>query len=334
MEVESFETLEIPSANEIAASSGTSGDATSDTANTSDNPSKEAAAMNEAATSAEGATSEDAAISDETTSNELTRDRKSKLLHHLVDISRVLQQEKPDAKEVEQLIKANGELITQILDWPVVNEDDREIVHSVVWKDVLMQKLIDAKVNLADEDVNAFANDRLQATSKSIEALIDKLVCETGSFNQLNGKVIFEMQPNSFAVVPPQNIYQRGLQFTICLKTNPIDLTITCNNIPAGKSCKAVIQAAINDKSGKALWVRTFSRVFDNAYYAMKTFTVNSLIRGEEYQDEALGLLKEGKMKIELSIQAGELETAPEKPKPTVVYKVASSNDAVVITKP
>lgn len=260
-------------------------------------------------------------LDDAATSDELTRDRKSKLLHHLVDISRVLPQ-KPGAGEADPLLKTNAELINEILDWSVASEGARPIVSSVVWKDVLMQKLIDGKVNLADEKVKAFANQQLEATSKSIEALIDTLVRDAVSFTKCKGKVTFELQPKTIAVQPSQpsqSIYLRSLNFAVCIANHPINLTIYCNNLAIGQSCRTKIQASIKDQSGGRIWIRTFSKTFSNSYrYGYAGFTVHDLVRFEEYQDEALGLLRDGKLRVELSIRADELvETAMQTPATT-----------------
>ena len=253
---------------------------------------------------------EDGSPSGRSSSGDQTSDIKIKLLHHLVDFSRIFKQ-KPDEREVEELIKKNTVLVNELLDLPATVGESTKVIKSVPvdWKEILQQKLIDAKVNLDDAKVKELANKQLEATSKKMDDLADTFVRGATSLSRFEDKVTFDLQltpiPSSTAQpVNHKTISLRSLIFDISLYNHPIDLAVNCSGVPANKSCRATIEATIKNQAGKRIWIRTFSKVY---YKNSQELTIMDLIQKAEYENEALGLLKDNKIQVEMTIRADEL---------------------------
>lgn len=248
-------------------------------------------------------------------SSEECTDVKTKLLHHLVDVSKVFKQ-KLDERQVEELTKTNGDLINEFLK---LNLGEKPATTDAIksdsndWKAILKQKLIDAKVNLDDATVNEFVNKQLEVTSKRMHELADEFVRDAQSFSRVEDKVTFDIEPSKKAFLVNQDKWKtvglRDLTFSVLVSNrSPIDLKVICSKIPTNKSCKVAIETAIKNPTGQTIWIRAFSKVFAlNSW-----FTMYDLIRKDEC--EALGLaMNNGKMSVEVTIRVSEMIESPPK---------------------
>lgn len=263
----------------------------------------------------------------------------SQLLHHLVDFSRVFQKHASDP-EVSELIKKNNVLVNQLLrSSPSKASTAVKPIENavVVWDEVLMKKLAESQVDLTDTKVKVHADKQVQATSKKIDRLIGAFVRDASSFGRSEDTVTFEFDPRRYELPTKENIYLRSLTFSVSLQKSPVGLTIICNGLPADKSCKARVEIVIKNHAGRREFVRSFVKVFypgGNAYsnaaqnagagfrrglYTYGTLSVRDLIRADEYTDESLGFLKDGKLTAAVTIQADELADYKQ-PEPAAPY--------------
>ena len=241
------------------------------------------------------------------------QDLKTKLLHHLVEFSRVFQKNSSE-RDVEELIKTNNTMVNELLGWttakpavkPAVGEDSVVVKGPIVWDEALRQKLIDDKVDLSDEKAKEFAKKQVQITSNKISNLIADLVRNTTSFLKSEAKMTFVIEPTSAKATVTNVIYLRSLAFNVSLQKSPIDLTITCIGLPVDKSCKARVRVTIKNQAGQPDFNRTFSKVFDQTRQGHYV-TLMDLISPMEYKDESLGHMKDGKITVEMTINADEL---------------------------
>ena len=246
-------------------------------------------------------------------------DMKAKLLHHLVDVSKVVQKRAGD-RESDELLKANHKLVNELLNAPTKPVENVLEKPSTALNEMLTQKLAGVELDLANERVKEFVNEQL-----------DKLVLGATMFksiNQSESKFTFVVD----AVYPNENdpdygldgeektrktIYLRGLAFDVSMYKNVAymgmaPLYINCKKIAKNMSCKVKIEATIKNQAGKKDWYRSFTMFFGEnpkrlRYYGLLNKTIESLIEMSEYEDESLGLLKDGKLEIELSFKADEL---------------------------
>lgn len=220
---------------------------------------------------------------------------KTKMLHHLVEFSKVFQKSASE-RDMKEMAKNNSELISELLNWPI---KPTASTSTSISNDPLMQKLIDAKVDLTDPTVKDFMNKQF-----------DDLVRNVQSFARGENKVMFELDarratnPTNQLCEYQGEIYKtlflHGLTFAIRLWSFPIDLEIVCHEIPKNLSCRARIEVAVRNEAGQKVWNRAFGKIFSQASY----LSMNDLIQKEEYADESLGLTKDGKLIIELVIRA------------------------------
>lgn len=261
-----------------------------------------------------------------------TSDLTARLLHHLVEFSRVFKKTADPA--VQALNKKNNELVNELLLNPLTalsvgqnasvaaaaqnapvaaaaqNAPVTAVAVPVDWKNAIMQKLADAQVNLADEKVKKEANEQVEATSKKIDDLISSLVRHATSFTRTEDKVTFEFDPKSIESIPSQAIYLRGLTFTITAYTSTVDVFGTCSGIPAGKTCKVLVEVTVKNHAGRRDIVRCFSKVLTHAVSTTSlanAFEIYDLIQQGVYQDESLGFLKDGKLVVEVTVRVDEL---------------------------
>lgn len=241
-------------------------------------------------------------------------DLKTKLLHHLVDVSTAVQKLSNDP-EAEKLIQKNKRLLGELLDCPIkpaASEGSMTIVKNdlAVWNEFLMQKLHNAKVDLNDENVKELINKQVVdvlVRNASVQEFKDKVRFDTKlNPGQTGERTSVHAQDISKAL--DRTIHLRGIIFDIRLYSFPVDLNIYCSRLPPNMSCRATIEARIKNQAGKNDWIRTFSKVF----VEKSQFTVNDLIRSEEYLDENMGLMKDRKMTFEVAIQADELVAVSE----------------------
>lgn len=233
----------------------------------------------------------------------------AKLLHHLVDVSKVVQKRGSDP-ETEELLKSNNELVNELLSTalkPMSFETSNVLENAqAALQEVLVRKLADAEVDLADEKVKQYVNGQVDALVRSASAL-----------KRHDGKVTFMVDPKRYGQASMvKTVFLRYLSFTVTLYPPvgimPIDLYVDCKEIPKDMSCKVRIKVMIRNQAGKLDWVRRFTNV-----YSQKTrleFGVTGLIKREEYEDESLGLLKDGKLHFEISLEADKLVEIEEKP--------------------
>lgn len=252
-------------------------------------------------------------------------DLKTELLHYLVDVSRVFQA-KSDDPESEGLIKKNASLISQLLSLPA-----EPAVKPVDLNVILRQKLVDGKVDLADEKTKELANKQVKATMKQIDDVIDALMSRASSFSRFEDKVTLEVKPEQysnarfypFKSFSNKKIYLRGLTFSIdsSFHLRACILWIRCNELPAEMICKTRIEVTIKNQADGSDFVRLFGKVYGqqipNRENEKTSFIIKHLINAEEYEDESLGLMKDGKILIEVAIRVDELaEIKPAEKKP------------------
>ena len=246
---------------------------------------------------------------------------KAKLLHHLVDFSRVFKKS-PSEREVDEMIKKNSALVNELLEWqckPAADESAKAIENAdVVWQEYRMKKLIDGKVNVADEKVKKFTDKLMKSTSTQIEKLVDAFMFSSTSFTRYEDKATFVIDTRANAAAQPENneIYLRSLTFDVAMYSGPVEMDILCSGIPAGMACKARIVVTIKNQAGGKDWTRCFSKIFHSALGQTDSqFYVGELIQKNEYDEHANpGLLNDDKLIAEVLIQADELAEF-EKPK-------------------
>ena len=253
-----------------------------------------------------------------------TSDLNSELLHHLVDFTRVFKKTASDP-EVQALIKKNNELINKLLLGPLTalslapaaaaapNAPVAAVTVPADWKELLVKKLTDSQVDLADAKVKEHANKQVETTAKQIDGLIDALVRNATSFGRIEDKVIFEIDPKTVDLDAPfKQIFLRGLTFEVSLYTAPIDLSVICTGIPEGKSSKVRAEVTIKNHIGQRDIVRHCSKVLSklqtNATGVLSDqLDIFDLVLPAEYEDQSLGFLKDGKLVVEVTVRADEL---------------------------
>ena len=241
---------------------------------------------------------------------------KAKLLHHLVDFSEVFQKKAGDP-EIEQLMKKNTGLVSELLSWrtkPAIASESVITNPRVTWKEILQQKLIDAKVNLDDVKVKEFADKQTPEISKRMGELADGFVRGATSFSRWDDKVTLEFDTNPRRLGDDLNIYKtiylRSLIFNVrfewaCFYSNK--MAIVCSGIPANMSCRARIEVKIKNRSGTLDWIRSFCKVFKPENTAL---IIAPLIGREEFEDQTLGRLNDDKLSIEVAIRTEPVEPA------------------------
>ena len=250
-------------------------------------------------------------------------DLNTELLHHLVEFPRFLLKKASD-HEIDELIKRNAELINGLLARPVKPLANAMAAGPFVLKEVLMQKLFDAKPNLADETVKEFVNKKLDMTSKRIGVLIAAFARDVASLDRFEEKLVFEVKTQTRGyrryneLSNQENIYLRGLAFCLSLYVDSFDLTVVCSRLPKDTTCRVEIETTIKNQDGQQCWMRHFVKQFDHlnsdSSYSSRarsdpTFTIKQLIEREEY--EQTGILKDSRFCIEVIVRAGELAKIP-----------------------
>lgn len=132
---------------------------------------------------------------DDSSSSQIS-DIKVKLPHHLADVSRVIKKKQFNKGQVKQLIKNNNVLMNELLQQIEPQADGGAMAvdkAAVAWKEILIQKLIDEKMNLNDAKAKEFAEKKAESTSKQIDFLVNKFVRDTSSFSRFEGTVTFEI---------------------------------------------------------------------------------------------------------------------------------------------
>ena len=235
-----------------------------------------------------------------------------KLLHHLVEIPRAVRKQGGE-REAEELVKQNAELMKELLaqcSKPAASEGAAEKA-PIVWKELLMQKL-GGNLNLADEKVKKFVEKIVEAASKQINDLVDELVFAASTFGLSEAKVEFEFQPNVYSSPVVKTVNLRSLSFDLKLSSKRVNFTVCCQKMPVGAFCRVIIDAKIEDETGQACWRRTFSIVFRRSKTsAVPNSKIYDLLKREEYEDESLGLMKDGKVRIECGIRVAEYSEEP-----------------------
>ena len=99
----------------------------------------------------------------------------SKLLHHLVDVSKVVQK-RPGDREAEKLLEANNALVNELLNDPLTPAavEKANVLKNpqATWNEILVQKLADIEVDPADKKV------------KELVRQVDELVLSVSSLNR------------------------------------------------------------------------------------------------------------------------------------------------------
>lgn len=263
-------------------------------------------------------------LNDGPSSGGQTSDLNTRLLHHLVEMFRVMKD--------KELLKANNELINELLSLTVgstteptatkpaetkseASESASEL-SKASWNEILAQKLIDAKLDPTDAKVKELVDRQLETALKRIDDVLDSLVFNDRSFLPraasvacVEDKLVFELE--QFSVSKKTNfrnvkcMYVRGLTFEVYLANYLplLDLSIDCKEVPANKACKAGIEVKIKDKAGQSHSVRSFSQVFCHSVSGFRVHT--GFAKG--YLNESLGFLSDGKVAFELVIRLDEL---------------------------
>lgn len=175
-------------------------------------------------------------------------------------------------------------------------------------KEILQQKLIDAQVNVDDPKVKEFVNKQAGPVSERMGELAEEYVRGTMLSSRSEDKVTFELKPLAKSLDNLANyktIYLSGLVFRISLRDHYNDhykLIVDCRGLPAGRFCRAIIEVTIKNQAGKRDFLRTFSKKFDNKFNQNR-IEIISLIEAEEYADQTLGLMKDGKLQVEIAIR-------------------------------
>lgn len=251
--------------------------------------------------------------------NSQVSDAKTKLLHELIDFSRVLQQERSE-RDIEALIEKINGLVKPLLNSLNAPEATAITDSQVAWNEVLTQKLINANVNLADETVKEFTSQQVIKMSDRIDNLIEEFVCNISTLKRSDDKVTVVFQPSDWSLHGEQffeNIKLRGLTFNF-LNYYSFGLVVFCKGIPPGKSCRVRITATMKNQAGQSDYSRVFSKGFSQKSLRLD---VSTLFEKEEYEDKSLGFIRNEKLKIELAIQADELVDFIEEQSPSVPLK-------------
>ena len=239
---------------------------------------------------------------------------KTKLLHHLVEFSRVFQK-KLSEREIVELIKKNNSLVNELLDWkikPAAAEGSKAIVSaSNAWKEYLLQKLIDNKVDLADPKLKTFV-DKVEFTSTKIEKLISAVVQGVTSSAEPEKKVTFEIESKLVGEnlsVPSwkdhvEELSMCGLVFEVQVYQNPFELEVNLikSLLEPSVSYKVKIKTIIKNHAGQPNWTRSFIKQFNLSESLAKRFNCLKFIQMDECEDASLGLVKDGKMQLEVVI--------------------------------
>ena len=227
----------------------------------------------------------------------------TKLLNHLEDVSKLVEKRDGD-RETEELLKANNELVNELQSTAAFETANVLENAQAAWKEVLVQKLIDGDVDLADEKVKEHMNKQM-----------DEIVRVALQIQRGDGKVTFvfdSKKPATTSMI--QTIHTRDLVFAVSLYPSTVNsyLYVDCKEIPENMSCKVQLQMTLKNNAGKCDLVRKFGVVYRKT---KPNFTLSSLFQREEYEDESLGFLKDGKLEIEISLEAGELVEIKEQDK-------------------
>ena len=248
----------------------------------------------------------------------------AKLLHHLVDVARVVKKKSAaSAHELEELMKKNNELVNELLlSAPSKPKATVAVAKDAPgsWNDYLTQKL--AEVDLSDEKVKQHADKQVKATAKQIDDLIKSLVRNASSLSRVEDKVTFKIDPKSTIQVASKKIYLRGMTVVISPKSAPFDLFVSASGMPADKSCKMRVEVTIKNQAGLRDSVRQFAKVFDQSNLG-RQLAVYNLLQAAEYEDEALGFKKDGKLTVEVAVHADELGDYTPQTNPPVCYGAA-----------
>lgn len=253
---------------------------------------------------------------------------KTRLLHHLVEVCRVMKN-----KENNDLLKANNELINELLlssptkpvaTKPVASESANALKNATVaWNEFLVQKLIAAQMHPTDVKVKKLVDQQVETASKLIDDVLDSLVFNDPSFllraasvARFEGKLAFELEPwlsaesektSSFTdgkSMYTGSTYLHGLAFEVELYSYSamLNLFISCKEVPANKACKVRIEVKIKNQTDQEDWVWCFGKVFCNS---ARSFYINKPVT--RYTDESLGFLRNGKVAFEVAIRMDEL---------------------------
>lgn len=256
-------------------------------------------------------------IDDRSSTNRMIEsgDMQTKLLHHLIDVSKVVTK-RPSDRESEELLKANNALVNELLNVSAVEKVNvLETGQEPSWKEILLQKLAGIKV---DPD---------HKKMKTVVQTVDELVAITSSLERSECKVtlVIDTKKNNHQ---RQMVYLRGVTYSISLshsnaiwpKSNDIwsnsiysedevSLYVNAQDFPQNMTCEIEIKAKIKNYAGKRDWTRSFSKVFNKPAKNGRCFAFSAkrLIERDEFDDESQGLMKDGKIEFEIKLQAAEL---------------------------
>lgn len=234
----------------------------------------------------------------------------TELLHHLVDVSRVL--------EKKQLLKTNSDLINKLLLTsaiePIANEiapkSPAKSAEESAWNEMLVKKLIAGKVDPTNTKVKELAN-----------KLTDELVRYASSMTRTEDKATFEVDTKVWPLtyqIARKTVSLRGLVFDLALyygTTYPaMYLLIECKDFPVDKFCKTRVELRVKSEDGQSDWIRRFSKMFTapvarkvyKAFQKPNQFSVSSVIKSEEYAEE-FGLTNDGRLTMEVAIRIEQL---------------------------
>lgn len=273
-------------------------------------------------------------------------DMQSKLLHHLVEVSRMVEK-RADDRATEELLKANNALINELLNAPLKATAAMANVlknPQTALNELVTQRLADSDVDLADEKTKELFSKPMEETSKQLTILVNTFTKSLNKFVRIASSFRRSKETHTFvmgttgSISSRKIIYLRGLTFDVLLYNTwtkrDINLQITCDSLPKNMSCKVNIETTIKNHTGKGDWTRSFIEVFAlknknvrsistfcRTMINKRSFLVCDLIKGAEYMDESCGLLNDGNLEIEVALQADELVETNDQPIKNTVGK-------------